>query len=275
MIINCSKIANKKIRDIKNKIKKNKIKLSLDIIYIGRNKASDIYMKNKIQVADSIGVRVNVHKFKKDVFYEIIKAVCNNLNFDPNCTGYFFQLPIPQSLQGKNILDHIKIVKDVDCLTSTNLGKVLKNQNNVIRPATIEAIIAILKEIKATLKSKHIAIVNDSNLIGKPLATYFLAQGATVTVCNEFTKDLRNLTKQADILVTAVGQANLIQEDMVKDKSIIIDAGISKSKGKTVGDVDFDKVSKKVKAITPVPKGVGLVTISYLFDNLIKLYEKQ
>ncbi len=275
MIINCDKISKKKIREIKKRIRKNKMKLRLDIIYIGKNKASDLYIKNKMKIADSIGVRVNLHKFKKDVFFEIIKAVCNNLNFDPNCIGYFFQLPVPEHLAEQNILDYMKSSKDIDCLTSKSLGKVLKNQKNAIKPATVEAIIAILKEIKTSIKSKRISIVNDSNLIGKPLAMYLLGQGATVTICNEFTKNLEDLTKQADILITAVGKPKLIKEDMVKSDSIIIDAGISKSKGKVVGDTDFDKVRKKAKAITPVPKGVGPLTIAYLFDNLIKIYEKQ
>jgi len=275
MIINCSKIAKKKIREIKAKIRKKKMNLRLDIIYIGKNKASDIYIQNKTKVAKSIGVRVSLHKFKEDVSYEIINAVCNNLNFDPNCTGYFFQLPISKSLKDVNILDHIKSSKDVDCLTSKNLGQVLKNQADAIRPATVEAIIAILKDIKTALKSKHIVIVNDSNLIGKPLSVYLLNQGATVTVCNEFTKNLVSFTRQADIIITAAGKVNLIKEDMIKPQSIIIDAGISRSRGKVVGDTDFDNVGKKVKAITPVPNGVGPVTIAYLFDNLIKIYEKQ
>jgi len=275
MIINCNKLARRKIKDIKKRVRKKEMNIRLDIIYIGKNKASDIYIKNKMKVADSIGVRVNLHKFKKDVFYEVIKAVCNNLNFDPNCTGYFFQLPIPKHLSDKNIIDYIKSTKDVDCLAPTNLGRTLKTNKNSIKPAAVEAIIEILKNIKVRPKSKHVVIVNDSNLIGKPLAAYLLGQGSTVTICNEFTKELKNFTKQADILVTAVGKAKLIKADMVKDKSIVIDAGISKSKGKVVGDADFENVSKKVKAITPVPNGVGPLTIAYLFDNLVKLYEEQ
>lgn len=275
MVINCTKLAKVKLRKIKEKIKKISLSLRLDILYIGNNPASKLFINSKKKTAEEIGIKINIHSFKQDVFFEIIKAICNNLNYDPNCTGYFVQLPIVPHLNDKNILDFIAPSKDVDCLTSTNLGKSFKGIVKSIKPATVEAIISILKYKKVRLKSKVITIINDSNLIGKPLAAYFLSKGATVIICNEFTKNLNEFTKSADILITAVGKAKLIKEDMVTNETIIIDAGITKHKGKTVGDVDFNPVSKKAKMITPVPHGIGPLTIACLFENLLKIYELQ
>ena len=215
-----------------------------------------------------------IHRFKKNVSAESIRATCNSLNVDPNCTGYFVQLPIPDKFIKGNVLDAILPDKDVDCLTSTNLGRVMKNRKDAIYPSVVEAMIFMLKEQKIRLKSKKVTIVNDSNLIGKPLAGYFLSKAATVTICNEFTKDLAGYTKEAEILVTAVGKANLITEDMVSKKAIVLDAGFSKVKRNVRGDVDFDAVSKKAKAITPVPGGVGPLNIACLLENLHKLYRE-
>ncbi|MBN2015287.1 bifunctional 5,10-methylenetetrahydrofolate dehydrogenase/5,10-methenyltetrahydrofolate cyclohydrolase [Candidatus Dojkabacteria bacterium] len=273
MVIKGDKLAKKKLSQLKQKVKKNGSKIQLDILYIGKSTASDIFIRNKRVAAESLGIKVNIHEFKKDIFHEIIRATCNNLNFNPNCTGYFFQLPIRKDLVEENVLDFIDPAKDVDGLTSTNLGRSIKNVKGALRPATVEAIISILNELKVRLKSKVVTIINDSNLIGKPLSTYLLGKGATVNVCNEFTKDLSSFTKEADIIVSAVGKANLVVEEMVKDKAIVIDAGITKVKGKTVGDVDFENVSKKAGAISPVPGGVGPLTVVCLLENLVKIYE--
>jgi len=271
MVIDCNKIYREKFDKIEAFIKKEKPKLRVDIIYIGKDKASDIYIKNKVLTSQKLGIKVNIHEYKNDTVREALTAICNNLNFDKNCTGYFFQLPIPSKLKETNILDLIASEKDVDCLTSENLGRVLKNIDNSIKPAPCEAIISIIKNQKIDLKSKRITIVNDSNLIGKPLSNYFLSQGSTVTICNEFTKDLSNFTREADILITATGKPNLITKKHVNKNMIIIDAGISRLNGKIVGDTDFLNVANIVQAVTPVPNGVGPLTIICLFENLIRL----
>ena len=273
MIVNGQLLAEKKLLNLKKRIKNIEKPLQLDILNIEPNAASKVYIEKKKEAGDKIGVKVNIHTFKKDVLEAIIKALCSNLNLDPNCTGYFIQLPISEHLNAEEILNAIEPKKDVDCLSAHCLGYVLKNSEQCIRPATVEAILYILKEQKVRLQSKVVTIINDSNLIGKPLATSLLARGATVIVCNEYTKDLIKYTTHADILISAVGKKDLITEDMVKEGSSIIDAGIV-AKGKKVhGDVDFEPVSKKVKAITPVPGGVGPLTVACLFENLLKLYE--
>lgn len=275
MVVDGEKLANKILDNIRGKINKRNLHLQLDILYIEKNAASEIYLTEKKEAARKVGIKVNIHTFERKTPEAIVKATCNNLNIDPNCTGYFIQLPISSHLNKNTILNFIDPAKDVDCLTPTCLGNVLMGNENVIKTAAVEAIISILKHLKLSPKSKVVTIVNDSNLIGKPLSAYLLSKGATVVICNEFTKDLANFTKQADILVAATGKAGLITGNMVQKGSCIIDAGISKVKGKTVGDVDFEPVSKIAKAITPVPGGVGPLTVACLMQNLLKIYEAQ
>lgn len=275
MVIKSKQISTKKLQELKEKVKKRKSNLQLEILYIEKNKASEIFIKEKVKIGKEIGVKVNVHTFKKDVLFEILKVTCNNLNFNPNTTGYLIQLPIEQRLLDQNILDSIDPSKDVDCLSSTNLGRALKNIKGAIRPATVEAILTILRKTRVRLKSKHITIINDSNLIGKPLSACLLSRGATVSVCNEFTKDISSFTQDANIIISATGQPNLIKSDMISKNCIIIDVGSSIKGGKVYGDVDFKNVSKKAKVITPVPGGVGPLTVACLFENLVNLHKTQ
>lgn len=275
MIINGNKIARKKLRDLKKYLAKTKSSPQLDIIYIPKDSVSEVYIRNKKRIGEEYGFKVKIHKFESSVNTENIVATCNTLNLDPNCNGIIIQLPISSRLIKDNVLDCISPLKDVDCLTSTNLGKAMKGVPNTIMPATVSAISSILTNLRTHIKSKKVTIVNDSNLIGKPLSGYFLSREATVTICNEFTKNLEKHTEQADILITAVGERNLISGSMIKPEAIVIDAGITKYKNKIVGDVDFASVSKNAKAITPVPGGVGPITIASLFENLVKLYKLQ
>lgn len=274
MIIDCKKLVKKKTKYLKNKIEKQEKELQLDIIYIGQNPASKLYIRKKQEFAGRIGVKVKVHKFKKNVSTETLKATCKHLNFNSNVTGYFFQLPLNSSLMTQNILDNIDPDKDVDCLTSHNLGKVLKGVDHDLKPATVKSILEILKCTRSKYKSRKYTIINDSNLIGKPLAAALLNKGATVTVCNVFTKDLKFHTLNADVVITAVGKKDLVKKDMISEGVRVIDAGIVKHGEKTYGDADTEPISKIAK-ITPVPGGVGPLTIVSLFTNLLKIHEKQ
>lgn len=274
MVIDGKKLASHKLAKIKQMLKKTEGNIQLDILYIEYNAASELFIKKKLEVAKELNIKANLHTFQKSVLEEVVLTTCNHLNNNPNTTGYFIQLPISEELDSQKLLNNISLAKDVDCLSHAGIGLAIKNPEDSLKPATVEAIATILIELKVPLKSKHVVIVNDSNLIGKPLAAYCLAKGATVTICNEYTKKLSSFTQCADILVSAVGKSKLITEDMVNEKCIIIDAGISKSGTKAVGDVDYSKVVKKVKTITPVPGGVGPLTVACLFENLLKLYEK-
>lgn len=273
MVIDGKKLASKLLHEIRQKVTKGKLSLRLDILYIEKSKPSEIFIRKKKEASESVGISVNIHTFPENVSIEIIKATCLNLNSDPNCTGYLIQLPIDHQFRKANTLDFLDPSKDVDCLSSLNLGRAIKGGEESIKPATVEAIIHILKHLKVQLKSKIVTIVNDSNLIGKPLAAYLLSKGSTVSICNGFTKDLALFTKQADILVTATGQVSLINASMIKKGAVVLDAGITQVKGKTFGDVDFSPVSRIAKSITPVPGGVGPLTVACLLQNLLKLKE--
>ncbi|MDD3647066.1 MAG: bifunctional 5,10-methylenetetrahydrofolate dehydrogenase/5,10-methenyltetrahydrofolate cyclohydrolase [Candidatus Dojkabacteria bacterium] len=275
MVVNCNRIFKKKLREIKKSLKRCAPCPQLDIIYIKKNTASEIYIAKKTKVAQELGIKINTHTFKRNINPDNIIATCNSLNQDPNCTGYFIQLPIREEFHKAKVLDRISAIKDVDGLSSENLGKSIKGDPLAIRPATVEAVIAVLRNLKIQSKSKKVTIINDSNLIGKPLAGYLLSRGATITICNEFTKDLKAHTKHADIVVTAVGKAGLIRADMISNNSVIIDVGITKVKGKITGDVDTKSVAKKAKAVTPVPNGIGPLTVICLFENLLKLRKLQ
>ena len=271
MIIDGNKISKKLLIKLKNSISKKKKVVQLDIIYIGDNKESEVYINRKAKIAEEIGVKVIIHKFKKSVSPLILSATCNRLNNDPNCDGYFIQLPIPEKFIRAKILDQIAPNKDVDSLSAVAIGNSIKCPRTAIKTAVVEAIVTILVSKRTSLKHKHAVIVNDSNLIGKPLSAYLLKSGATVTICNKFTKDLPTFTKQADILISATGCPNLIKASMVKKGAVVIDAGFSIKDGKIHGDTELKKIVKTAKWITPVPGGVGPLTITCLFSNLLKL----
>ncbi|MFC1780550.1 bifunctional 5,10-methylenetetrahydrofolate dehydrogenase/5,10-methenyltetrahydrofolate cyclohydrolase [Patescibacteria group bacterium] len=274
MVIDGKKIAQRKLSKLKSEVKKKNLNLQLDILYIGKNTSSEIFIRNKIASAEKAGIKVKVHTFPTKVSEDTIRATCNNLNLDPNCTGYFFQLPIAKHLDEEKMVDLIAEEKDVDCLTSKNLGKILFEKGDSLKPAPVEAILSILRYLNVRLKSKVITIINDSNLIGKPLTTHLLTKDATVIVCNSSTKNLSQFTRKADIIITAAGKVNLITKTMIKKNSIVIDAGITRKDGKVVGDTDFENVSKVAKAITPVPGGVGPLTVICLLENVLKIYKK-
>ncbi len=274
MVLNGKKISKKLLNELGKKVDKHNLNLQLDIIHIGDDKASEKFITQKKKIGESIDIKVNIHRLKSKTKEETLRAICTELSYNKNCTGYLIQLPIAKSLLKSNVLDAIDPAKDVDCLTSQNLGLAVKGINDAIRPAAVEGIVKALKETRVRLKSKKVTIINDSNLIGKPLAAYFLNHSATVTICNKSTKDLSDYTNDADIIVTATGVPHLIKKDMIKKDSVIIDTGISYKKGKIYGDADFDAIKRKAKAITPVPDGIGPLTVVYLFENLIRIHKK-
>lgn len=225
----------------------------------------------KRKYCEDLGIEFNQHSV---ISKESLVDKINELNSNDKVKGYFIQLPLPQltDVSSQNLLDLIDPKKDIDCLTSLNLGKVLSGSQQYL-PGTVRGIINILDTLNVSYKSKNIVIVNNSILIGKPIAMYLSNKGSTVTICNEFTLELKSLTINADILITATGVKHLITESMVKKDSIIIDAGICIENGQLFGDVDFKHVLKKVQYITPVPGGVGPLTITFLVQNLIDTYK--
>ena len=212
-------------------------------------------------------------KFEEDVDEQEVINKIIELNNDDYVNGILLQLPIPDKFNRYKLLNLINKNKDVDGLTDINAGLLFKGYNNLV-PCTPLGIIRLLKEYNIEISGKHAVVIGKSNLVGKPLAILLLQEGATVTICHSKTNNLREITKQADILISAVGKKDLITKDMIKEKAIVIDVGINRVDGKIYGDVDFENVKSIVSYITPVPGGVGPMTVAMLLSNVIKNYEK-
>ena len=201
-------------------------------------------------------------------------ALIDKLNADPEINGLMVQLPAPEQIDADALLKRIDPNKDVDALTPANIGQ-LWMENHFVEPATAEGIIALLKHYQITLAGKRVVVIGRSNIVGKPVAALMLEENATVTVCHLYTKNLAEITRQADIVVSATGQAFLVTADMVKDGAVVVDVGMNHVNGKLVGDVDFDNVKEKASYITPVPGGVGPLTVQFLMEAVVKLTRRQ
>lgn len=259
-------------QSLKEEINNLEEKPTLVVIQVGNNEASNVYIKNKEKAALYVGMNFKHLKFDSDIKEaEIIEAI-EKLNNDSKVNGIIVQLPLPDHLNSNKIINVINPLKDIDGLTTTNLGK-LFNGEECLTSCTPTGIIELLKNYKIELEGKNVVIVGRSTLVGKPLMHLLLKENATVTICHSKTKNLKEYTKEADILIVAVGKKHLINKDMIKEGSVVIDVGINKVDGKLYGDVNFDDVFDKVSLITPVPGGVGPMTIALLLRNTLKSYK--
>ena len=259
----------KKISDIKNTLN---IAPKLAVILIGDDKASEIYVSKKEQMANELGMESLVCKFDKNVSQEEIEAKIEQLNDDNEVNAILLQLPIPKHLDKNKLIELITPLKDVDGFTPLNAGFLALGEP-FVAPCTAIGVIELLNAFNVKPKGKHAVIVGRSNIVGKPLAQLLLNEDATVTVAHSKTENLKEITKTADILVSAVGIKNLITEDMVKDGAVVVDVGITRDENNKIkGDVDFENVSKKASLITPVPGGVGPMTIAMLASNTFNLF---
>lgn len=272
MLLNGRIVKEEGLTLLKNKISSLKRKPSLAVIQVGNDEASNIYIRNKEKTAVNLECGFKHIKYDEDVKEEKILEVIDELNNDTSIDGIIVQMPIPKHLNASNIQNRIKSSKDVDGLTDINAGLLFHNKE-CLSPATAIGIINLLKHYNIELSNKHVVIVGRSNLVGKPLMSLMLNNDATVTICHSKTNNLSEITKTADILIAAVGKKDLITTEMVKDGAVIVDVGINKVNDKLYGDIDFDNVKEKVSYITPVPGGVGQMTILELFNNLYKAYE--
>lgn len=270
--INGKDISNKIKEKLKSEIKTYMIKPCLAVIQIGNDEASNIYIKAKEKACSEVGIYLKHIKFGEDVReIEIINKIIE-LNNDDYVNGILLQLPIPQKFNEEKLINYISRNKDVDGLTDTNMGKLLNNKKCLIS-CTPQGIINMLEESNVEISGKNVVIVGRSKLVGKPLISLFLNKDATVTVCHSKTENLKQFTKNADILVVAIGKKHFITEDMVKEGSIVIDVGINRIDGKIYGDVDYENVKEKVSMITPVPGGVGPMTVAMLLNNVNIVYK--
>lgn len=267
------KIVKKQIlEELKQEVEKLERKPGLVVIQVGEDPASKVYVGQKEKMAAAIGINFEHLKLKENVTQEKIEREIKKRNKDENVDGILVQMPLPKHLDAKKIQNLIDDKKDVDGLSDINAGK-LMHQVDCLEPCTPKGIMEILDYYKIPVEGKNVVIVGRSDLVGKPLAAMMLNKNATVTVAHSKTNNLKEVTKTADILVAAVGKKGLITEDMVKDDAVIIDVGINRVEDKLYGDVDFDGVKDKVSYITPVPGGVGQMTVASLGQNVIKAYQ--
>ncbi len=246
------------------------IKPTLAVILIGGNPASELYVKKKKQACDALGIILDISRFKQSINEKKVISFINTLNYKFFVHGILVQLPLPKNFNQTKIIDSISPLKDVDGFTAFNLGLLAHGKEGVVS-CTAQGILKLIQSTRVRIKGSNACIVNHSIIVGRPLSQLLLNKGATVTVCHEFTKDLAKHTKEADILGTAVGLPGMITADMVKPGAVVIDAGIFKKQGKVLGDVDFEAVKKVAGFITPVPGGVGPLTVACLTNNVAKL----
>ena len=244
----------------------------LTVILIGDFAPSQIYVKNKEKNAKEVGITSEVLRFPKEVSEEEILKKIEELNNNSKVSGILVQLPLPQQISKEKVINAINPFKDVDGFHPTNVGN-LSSGYKAIVPCTPLGCLLLIKKIEPNLRGKHAVIIGRSNLNGKPMAQLLLKENCTVTIVHSKTINLKAECLKADILVAAVGVANLVKADWVKENSIIIDVAINRVGDRLVGDVEFDTVQKKVKAITPVPGGVGPMTIACLLKNTLECFK--
>ena len=256
-------------------LKKNNINPRLAVIMVGDNSASHIYVRNKSKACNEIGIEFEEHLLPENITQNELIDLIEKLNNRKEINGILLQSPIPDVLDINEAFRKISPEKDVDGFNPINVGKLVLNQNTFIS-CTPFGIIKLLEEYGISIEGKQAVIVGRSNIVGKPMSSCLLNKNATVTICHSKTRDLPSITKQADILVAAIGKSEFITEDMVKEGAVVIDVGINRDEnGKLKGDVDFEKVSKKASYITPVPGGVGPMTIAMLMYNVVKATKNQ
>lgn len=274
IILDGKKLRDKIFESLKAELDKMPEKPTLAVILVGENPASQIYVRNKKKTAEKLGINSLSIEYPADISENELLSKIQELNNDKNITAILVQLPLPEHINKNKIIDAILPQKDVDGLTPYNLGKLFSGEEPYVYPCTPKGILLLLDEYNIELDGKNVVVVGRSNLVGKPVAQMLLKRNATVTMCHSHTKNLSEITKTADIVVSAVGK-NVIGEKMLKSNCVIIDVGIFRDEnGKISGDVDFENVSKISAYISPVPGGVGPMTIASLMLNTVELAKK-
>lgn len=274
IILDGKMLRDKIFESLKAKLDKMQQKPTLAVILVGENPASQIYVRNKKKTAEKLGINSLSIEYPSDISEKELLNKIKELNSDEKVTAILVQLPLPAHINKNRIIDAILPQKDVDGLTPYNLGKLFSGEEPFVYPCTPKGILLLLDEYNIKLEGKNIVVVGRSNLVGKPVAQMLLKRNATVTMCHSHTKNLSEITKTADIIVSAVGK-KVIGEKMLKSDCVVIDVGIFRDEnGKISGDVDFENVSKTAAYISPVPGGVGPMTIASLMLNTVELARK-
>ncbi len=272
-LINGKELAKKIREELKlevEELKKQEIKPKLAVIMVGDDKASEVYVRNKSKACNEIGIEFEEFLMDKNTKQEELINLINKLNQRKDIHGILLQSPIPNHLNIREAFNTINYTKDVDGFNPINVGKLSIGEDSFIS-CTPYGVIKMLEEYNIPLEGKRAVIIGRSNIVGKPLIQCLLNKNATVTICHSKTKNIEEITREADILIAALGKPKFVKEDMVKENAVVIDVGINRNEeGKIVGDVDFENVSKKASYITPVPGGVGPMTIAMLMNNVVK-----
>jgi|TARA_B100001029_G_C15038219_1_gene441671 methylenetetrahydrofolate dehydrogenase (NADP+)/methenyltetrahydrofolate cyclohydrolase len=276
MIIDGKKISKdliEKVKDEVSKIKKNGKTPGLAVILIGDYAPSQIYVKNKEKFAKEAGINSEVIRYPKEISEKEVLKKIDELNDNSKISGILVQLPLPPHINKEKIINAIKPSKDVDGFHPMNVGGLASGSKSIV-PCTPLGCLFLIKSVEKNLEGKNAVILGRSNLNGKPMAQLLLKENCTVTILHSKTKDLKTECKRADILIAAVGVKEIVKGDWIKKDAIVIDVGINKVNGKIVGDVDFESSKNVAKAITPVPGGVGPMTIACLLKNTLECFKK-
>ena len=245
----------------------------LATVLVGDDPASAVYVRNKNKICGELGFQSFEQKLSADTSEEKLLQLVSELNSNQDIHGILVQLPLPDQIDSEKILQAIDPRKDVDGFHPINVGKLVVG-NALLTPCTPTGIIALLDHYDIEISGKHAVIIGRSNIVGKPVSMLLLHRNATITICHSRTQNLEEVTRSADILVAAVGRANFVTDEMVSEGTVVIDVGINRVDGKLTGDVDFEPVSKKASHITPVPGGVGPMTIALLMENTLKAFKE-
>ncbi len=246
----------------------------LDVILVGDNPASAVYVRNKERACKEIGVNSTVHRLSTETTREELLSLIAKLNNDPKVHGILVQLPLPSHLDEDEVIDAISPKKDVDGFHPINAGKLQVGDEDGFVPCTPAGVLELVKRTEVPIEGQQVVVVGRSNIVGKPVASLFLRENATVTICHSRTKDVAAECRRADILIAAVGRPLIIKKDWVKPGAVVIDVGINRVDGKIVGDVDYEGVREVAGAITPVPGGVGPMTIAMLLRATVEAASK-
>ena len=250
-------------------------KAGLAVIIVGENPASQIYVRNKIRACEKVGFHSETIRLDENITEENLLLEIEKLNNNSNIDGILVQLPIPKHINGLKIINAISAEKDVDGFHTTNIGKMMIGDETGFLPCTPAGVVHMFEEYNINLEGKDVLVIGQSNIVGKPMTLLLIKKRATVQVCNSKTKNLSEKLQKADVVVAAAGSPKLIKAIDVKEDVVVIDVGINRVDGKLCGDVDFEEVSKKASFITPVPGGVGPMTIAMLIKNTFKSYKQK
>ena len=252
-------------------VEKYNVKPHLAVVLVGADPASETYVRFKEKACKEVGMESTVINKPGDISEDELINVIESLNNDDSVHGILLQLPIPPHINEDKVINMINPQKDVDGFANENIAKLSKNQDALV-PCTPLGIIRLLEEYNIKTEGEHCVIIGRSQIVGKPMAQLMLQKNSTVTICHSRTKNIKEITSQADILIAAVGRAHMVDESYIKEGAVVIDVGVSRVKGKIYGDVNFDKVVDKSSYITPMPGGTGPMTIACLLENTIKCY---